>query len=27
MLSGFLLWRKAQLEGRGACQLEEIPRG
>ena len=27
MLSGFLLWRKAQLEGRGACQLEEIPLG
>jgi len=27
MLSGFLLWRKAQLEGRGACQVEEIARG
>ena len=26
-LSGFLLWRKAQLEGRGACQVEEIARG
>jgi len=27
MLSGFLLWRKAQLEGRGASQVEEIARG